>query len=519
MKSPRGLTALAGAILVSYTAATVTMNIARGPNLNRRSLAARDSITAVLNNNITGGSYYVDVNVGSPGQKQTVALDTGSSDVWLLSSTADLCTDPDLQETLGDGCTTTFDHSSSSTYKLVKQGGFDIQYVDQSGASGDYISDVVQIGGATIKTLEMGLGYKATIGTGLIGIGYSLNEASDSRHNAAPFTYPSIIDTMFSQGLIDRKAYSLYLNDLDASTGSIIFGGLDADKYHGDLLQMPVVPTRLRNGSSVYLDLGVALTSFGITGQQGNTVNLTSTGFKEVAILDSGTTITYLPTSLIAETYQKIGAVDDSNGTGIVYIDCDIMKQSPDLTFNYGFGGPSGLSIAIPINEVVFNLQDILSDPDTQLPTLPFSNPCAFGIYDGGSTGPYILGDTFLRSAYVVYDLENNVIAIAQTNFNSSSSSVVDFQASATGISRVSGLASSVDVEATVTSTGLPGIGGGKNTPSESGSDSRGASKTASVTGLVTTDAVGVLTGSTSAAKATSTTATSTPTSTASQSQ
>lgn len=368
----------------------------------------------------------------------------------------------------------------------------------------------------------MGLGYKATIGTGLIGIGYSLNEASDSRHNAAPFTYPSIIDTMFSQGLIDRKAYSLYLNDLDASTGSIIFGGLDADKYHGDLLQMPVVPTRLQNGSSVYLDLGVALTSFGITGQQRNTLNLTSNGFAEVAILDSGTTITYLPTSIITDMYPKIGAVDDSNGTGIVYIDCAIMKQSPDLTFNYGFGGPSGLSIAIPINEVVFSLQDILSDPNIQLPTLPFSNPCAFGIYDGGSTGPYILGDTFLRSAYVVYDLENNVIAIAQTNFNSSSSNVVEFQANATEIPKVSGLASSVNVEATATNTGLPGIGGGKNTPSGSGSGGGEASKTASVTGLVTTDAGGVLTGSTSVAKATpttATTATTTPSSTASQSK
>jgi len=107
MKYLRSSAALAGATLLSYVAATVTMKMTRGPNLNRRNLAARDSITAVLNNNITGGSYYVEVNVGSPGQKQTMALDTGSSDVWLLSSMANLCTSAFLQGFLEDGCAST----------------------------------------------------------------------------------------------------------------------------------------------------------------------------------------------------------------------------------------------------------------------------------------------------------------------------------------------------------------------------------------------------------------------------
>ncbi|TVY31617.1 putative aspartic-type endopeptidase, partial [Lachnellula occidentalis] len=500
MKYSRASAALVATTLVSYVAATVTMNIARGPKLNRHSLAARGPITAVLRNSNTG-SYFVEVSVGSPGQKQTMILDTGSSDVWLLSSTADLCTDPRR-----DGCTSTFDHSNSSTYKVDKEGGFNISYVDKSGASGDYIWDDFQIDGATIKTLEMGLANKTTIGTGIIGIGYSMNEASDSSNSAAPFLYPSIIENLFSQGLIARKAYSLYLNDLDASTGSIIFGGIDADKYHGDLFQMPVVPSHFQNGSSVYLDLGVALTSFGITGQYGNTLNLTSTGFNEVGILDSGTTETYLPTSLVAKMYKGIGAIDDSNRTGNVYIDCDIKKQSPDLTINYGFGGPSGLSIAIPIHELVFDIQDFLANPHTKLPTLPFSKPCGFGIYDGGHTGPYLLGDTFVRSAYVVYDLEANVIAMAQTNFNSSSSCVVEFQANATGMPMVSGIPTVMKL-------------------AEVGSENNGGgNETDSVTGIVATDTVGVLTGSTSVppkttAAATTVTMTSARSSTTSQSQ
>jgi hypothetical protein len=49
----------------------------------------------------------VEVNVGTPGQKQTLAIDTGSSDVWLLSSTADLCSDPTVSLFTGEGCGST----------------------------------------------------------------------------------------------------------------------------------------------------------------------------------------------------------------------------------------------------------------------------------------------------------------------------------------------------------------------------------------------------------------------------
>lgn len=42
-------------------------------------------------------------------------------------------------------------------------------------------------------------------------------------------------------------------------------------------------------------------------------------------------------------------------------------------------------------------------------------------------SGDIILGDSFLRSAYVVYDLVNNPAAMAQTKFNTTDSEVVPF--------------------------------------------------------------------------------------------
>jgi hypothetical protein len=76
----------------------------------------------------------------------------------------------------------------------------------------------------------MGLAYKTTTGNGLIGVGYDVNEAIvQSGSSSQP--YPSIMDTMLNQSLIATKSYSLYLDDLAASSGAIMFGGADTGKF------------------------------------------------------------------------------------------------------------------------------------------------------------------------------------------------------------------------------------------------------------------------------------------------
>jgi hypothetical protein len=55
----------------------------------------------------------VTVQVGTPGQTQTLAIDTGSSDVWVLDVDADGCTSAYIQEEAEDGC--------ASTCKAVSQ--------------------------------------------------------------------------------------------------------------------------------------------------------------------------------------------------------------------------------------------------------------------------------------------------------------------------------------------------------------------------------------------------------------
>jgi len=58
---------------------------------------------------------------------------------------------------------------------------------------------------------------------------------------------------------------------------------------------------------------------------------------------------------------------------------------------------------------------------------------CIFGIAPSGNHQP-IFGATFLRSAYVVYDLSNNEISFAQTNFNSTSDNILEITSGPDGV-------------------------------------------------------------------------------------
>lgn len=59
-------------------------------------LLKRDTFNLSAQNIISAGGYYSDVEVGTPGQKLTLHLDTGSSDTWVNSVSSDVCDDTTL---------------------------------------------------------------------------------------------------------------------------------------------------------------------------------------------------------------------------------------------------------------------------------------------------------------------------------------------------------------------------------------------------------------------------------------
>ena len=360
-------------------------------------LTKRDHVLSTLTNEEVQPSaqlfYYLNITVGTPPQALAVQIDTGSSDLWVLAPDADAC-----QEIIGvDGCNWgTFDANKSSTFKEIQAGTFDISYADGTEVTGDYVSDVVGFGGnVTVKHQIMGLANETSGDTyGLMGVGFDANEANASYGGP---TYPNIIDELKTQGYINFKAYSLWLDDLEAGTGSILFGGVDRSKYLGDLISLPIQPDVVTDNLTSFT---VSLTGVSFTDSSA-TFPLHADGMALPALLDSGTSLTYLPDDLAQSILNGVGVAFD-NGTETNLAPCSLNQSDAHLTF--GFGGPGGPLINVSLSEFV-------SDPymldDGSLYTVNGELICQFGIMAGGDNTSTILGDTFLRSAYVVYDLDN----------------------------------------------------------------------------------------------------------------
>jgi hypothetical protein len=326
------------------------------------------------------------------------------------------------------GASGTYNANQSSTYNYVNS-VFNISYVDGSGASGDYATDTFRFGGKTLKDMQFGIGYVSSSTEGILGIGYPINEVAVGRAGLQP--YPNLPAKLADTGDINSKAYSLWLNDLDASTGSILFGGVDTDKYNGQLQTLPIVPER-----GAFAEFVIVLTGMGRNGDDGSL-------FKDEnvpVLLDSGSSLMYLPDQVANALYQTYNAQYDSS-QGAAFVDCDLANKQGSLDFNF-----SGVKISVPLNELV-----ILAAVSRGRPI------CIFGVGPAGDSLA-VLGDTFLRSAYVVYDLDNNEISLAQTNFNATSSNIQEITKGADGVPNAEVVPNAVSTAAI--GTGGPRVNG-----------------------------------------------------------
>jgi len=134
-------------------------------------------------------------------------------------------------------------------------------------------------------------------------------------------------------------------------------------------------------------------------------------------ILDSGTTLTYLPDNIANDIAGGVGAFPDSDA-GMV-VPCSVGTSTSTISF--GFGSASGPKIRVELSQFVLPFPP---QPNGRPVTFRDGTPaCQWGILGSGKD-PNLFGDTFLRSAYVVYDIDNDIVAIAQTTFNSTNSDV-----------------------------------------------------------------------------------------------
>lgn len=126
------------------------------------------------------------------------------------------------------------------------------------------------------------------------------------------------------------------------------------------------------------------------------------------------------PADLAQAIMGGVGAVSDPD-LGVV-VPCNIQNTLATLSFT--FGGSGGPTIKVDVSEFVTSVVI----PGARPPTFRDNTPaCRWGLQPADPDAPILFGDTFLRSAYVVYNLQNEQIGIAQTTFNATKANIVEF--------------------------------------------------------------------------------------------
>ncbi|KAF2489549.1 acid protease [Lophium mytilinum] len=380
-------------------------------------------MTKLLNYEKSG--YTVSITIGTPPQTVMAAIDTGSSDVFLSS----------YENPWGY-----FNPNISTTYTpLISLDPFVSRY-GQGNQNGTYLADTISLGVTTEANLTMALIPPPGMGGppyNLLGLDFDDGEmrpqlAEIAANYTIPEsdlpTYPNFVTTLKNQGSIRKRAYSLYLNSLNARFGELLFGAIDTAKFVAPLKYVSMARSPVTGLHDVMMVPWVGLSMRTDKG----TVHL-PLPMRPNATFDSGTTVSYLPLAAARQIAVETGAVE-RNVSGAIryYLPCDAaMNFSLSYTFGHGkttcaSGGPR---IEVPASELLLPLG---ANSDADVPDLPKfggSKTCTLGIMGEETYTPYVgylLGDTFMRSAYLVYDLEEKKIGIAQAKLNVTETEIVE---------------------------------------------------------------------------------------------
>lgn len=356
--------------------------------------------------------YRIDVGLGSPPQPLQLLIDTGSSDMWVLDGTDPYCVSNRLENgtynaTNQFDCSLTgvFDHQSSSTFNIVHD-GFRIRYGDHTFAEGSFGEDDFTFGDVTVHNLGFGIGTLANSTIGILGVGLKGNEATRVKNGSHVFTYDNLPIQLKKQGHINKVAYSLFTNSASATSGNLLFGGVDNSKYKGGLWTVPLKnlrPDRSENSTEFTVEAQM------ITATDDGCHEETVTDHGVTALIDSGTTLTYLPEPVIHGIAKKFDAEFSPDLGGYIQ-PCSYATQDHYITYYF-----SGVPIKVNLKEAYYpavlnNGKPLTNDEGQEM--------CILGFTPVKSSRDAILGNSFLRSAYVVFDLENLEISLAQANAN-----------------------------------------------------------------------------------------------------
>ncbi|KAI9278587.1 aspartic peptidase domain-containing protein [Phascolomyces articulosus] len=388
---------------------------------------------------IRGSRYLVQVGIGSPLQNFTVTLDTGSAALWVPS------TDCPSSQCPYDR----FDSSKSSSFNASTE-SFGIVYGIGS-VNGTYVTDTVNVVGVAVQNKQIGLATSTAdiltnpttlgrsetyipsptdnstqsqepIGNGILGLGYPKLTVASSQ--GEPVYNPFVFNLM-DKKLIQQPIFSVYMNNADEEgwVGEVIFGGTDNTKYTGEIAYLPVAQIQtsgnpldsvLGSSNDAYYYWMVYGQGVAIGNSQSSTVSNMTFESATPFIIDTGTTLTYLPDNVaiqVAEGLVGQGNYQLDRQSQVFMATCSAADKGATLQLQMSSSDKVSsipVTLTVPVSELLIPYDG---------PTVDTATTCILGIAPLGSSSDMVLiGDSVLRSSYLVFDMGENRIGFAAAN-------------------------------------------------------------------------------------------------------
>ncbi|ESZ96019.1 aspartic proteinase precursor [Sclerotinia borealis F-4128] len=330
--------------------------------------------------------YLCPVQIGTPAQTLMLDFDTGSSDLWVWSTELPRST---TSKATGH---TIFNPTKSSTFKASKTSKWQISYGDSSSASGTVGTDTVTLGGLAIKNQAVELATKLSTqfaegaGDGLLGLAWG------SINTVTPTPVATPVMNMITQEDIpsDAKIFTVNLGswrdaaDPDQGASFYTFGYIDTDVVGNQ----EIYYTLIDNSQGFWMFDSASATV------NGNTVAQTG----NQAIADTGTTLALVSDETCKAIYDAIpGSTYDSEQQGYTFPSNTSADDLPIVTFAVG-----DKQFAVQKEDLGF---------------ADAGNGMVYGgIQSRGSMTFDILGDTFLKGIYAIFDQGNTRFGAVQRN-------------------------------------------------------------------------------------------------------
>ncbi|KAE8453042.1 hypothetical protein EG329_012229 [Mollisiaceae sp. DMI_Dod_QoI] len=309
----------------------------------------------------TDYSYFAQVQLGSSSTPMYMLLDTGAGSSWIMGSTCN--SGPCSIHSL-------YNPSTSTTYKALDQ-SFGVSYGSGS-VSGTLGTDTLTLAGLK---LPMTLGivnytsndFNAFPMDGILGL--SLDKSSD----------PSFLETLIASKALKSNIFGISLNRASdgPNTGEINFGTPDTSRFSGSLTYASVSSSGGGFWAVPMANVGVGTTQSGIT--------------TKLAYIDTGTSFIFCNEGDAKAFHALVpGATTTDNET--YHVPC---TTTTSVSFTFG--------------STTYNVssKDWVSQPSNGV--------CTSNIYGHDIVGGnWLLGDTFLKNVYVVFDADQSRVGFAQ---------------------------------------------------------------------------------------------------------